>query len=105
MSTTLNKPIDSFKEWKTSILMEVKKRLDSSKSYKYKILHRNSDGEKALKRLQEDFVLVPLDKAGNNIAIICKYYYISTLKEEITSANFTAVNSNMPTSSFSTNFL
>ena len=82
MSTTLHKPIGSFKEWKTSILMEVKKRLDSSKSYKYKILHRNNDGEKALKQLQKDFV--PVDKAGNNIAIICKYYYISILKEEIT---------------------
>ena len=76
--------------------MEVKKLFDSSKSYKYnKTLHRNSDGEKALKQLQKDFVLIPVDKAGNIIAIICKYYYISTLKEEITSANFSAVNSNI----------
>ena len=39
--------------------------------------------------------MVPVDKAGNNIAIICKSYYISLLNNEILSSNFTEVDSNV----------
>ena len=62
-----------------------------------KVLVKNSEEERSLKRLQDDFVLVPVDKAGNNIAIICKYYYISLLKNELLSNNFTEVNTNVDT--------
>ena len=80
------------------ILEEVKKRLDKIRPYQYnKVLVKNSEEEKALKQLQKDFVLVPVDKAGNNIAIICKYYYISLLRNELSSNNFTEVNSNADT--------
>ena len=40
-------------------------------------------------------MLVPVDKAGNNIAIICKHYYISLLKKELSSTNFTEVNTSV----------
>ena len=29
------------------------------------------------------YVLVPADKAGNNIIFVCKYYYMHTLMEEL----------------------
>jgi len=36
-----------------------------------------------LNELQEKYVLVPADKAGNNIIFVCKYYYIQTLMREL----------------------
>ena len=96
MSTALNKSVQNFQEWKVVILHEVKKRLDTMRSYRYnKVLSSNSVEEVALKNLQKDFVFVPVDKAGNNIAIICKYYYLSQLNKEISSANFTEVNTSI----------
>ena len=36
-----------------------------------------------LKTLHENFVLVPIDKASNNIAVICKKYYVEKILKEI----------------------
>ena len=36
-----------------------------------------------VKELQRKYVLVPADKACNNIIFVCKYYYIHTLMEEL----------------------
>ena len=38
-----------------------------------------------LRRLHDDFVLVPADKAANNVIVVCKKYinYIETLIKEL----------------------
>ena len=36
-----------------------------------------------LNELHEKYVLVPIDRAANNIAIICKKYYINVILKEI----------------------
>ena len=36
-----------------------------------------------LRRLHDDFVLVPADKAANNVIVVCKMYYIETLIKEL----------------------
>ena len=36
-----------------------------------------------LTELESKYVLVPADKAGNNIIFFCKYYYVHTLMEEL----------------------
>ena len=36
-----------------------------------------------LRKLHEDFVLIPADKAANNIIVICKKYRIETLTKEL----------------------
>ena len=36
-----------------------------------------------LNELHEKYVLVPIDKAANNIAIICKKYYVTVILKEI----------------------
>ena len=33
--------------------------------------------------MQKKFVIVPIDKCGNNLAIICKSYYIKKTLEEV----------------------
>ena len=44
------------------------------------------DGDLAtdLEKLKKDFVITVADKAQNNILFTCKYFYIKTLKEELT---------------------
>ena len=74
----------------------VKKHLEIVKPYKFnKVLKNGSDENNILTKLHKDLVMVPVDKAGNNIAIICKSYYISLLNNEILSSNFTDVDSNV----------
>ena len=36
-----------------------------------------------LNELHEKYVLVPIDKAANNIAIICKKYYVTVILKDI----------------------
>ena len=36
-----------------------------------------------LHKLQTNYVLVPADKAANNVIIVCKKYYIDTLVKEL----------------------
>ena len=38
---------------------------------------------KVLKKLQNNFVFVPIDKASNNVAIICKQYYALVILNEL----------------------
>ena len=73
--------------WKTEVLRKVDDKI--------KILRRKLKFQKLdpvlkrpevidhLKQLHETFVFVPIDKAGNNIAIICKKYYVETILKEI----------------------
>ena len=37
--------------------------------------------------LQEQYVMCPIDKAANNIAFICKKYYVQVLLKELGSLN------------------
>ena len=55
------------------------------------ILIEHVTGE-TLKTLKTPFVFVHVDKAGNNVALICKKYYIETLEKELTSRTFMKVN-------------
>ena len=43
----------------------------------------NIEVKLALNDLHEKYVFTPIDKANNNIAIICKKFYISTLIREL----------------------
>ena len=36
-----------------------------------------------LKKLQSDFVIVPIDKASSNVAFICKRHYATVIKNEV----------------------
>ena len=40
-----------------------------------------------LNKLHENYVLVPADKAGNNIIVVCKKYYLDVVLKELESTN------------------
>ena len=52
------------------------------------------DVKDTLHKLHANYVLVPTDKAANNVMIVCKKYYIDTLVKELGINN---VNINNPT--------
>ena len=33
--------------------------------------------------IKEKFVIVPIDKAGNNLSLICKAYYVERILKEV----------------------
>ena len=73
-------------EWKDQIKELVVERISSLKekirSPKQKILN-DPDVKDTLRRLHDDLVLVPADKAANNVIVVCKKYYIETLIKEL----------------------
>ena len=73
-------------EWKDQIKELVVERISSLKekirSPKQKILS-DSGVKDTLRRLHDDFVLVPADKAANNVIVVCKKYYIEILIKEL----------------------
>ena len=64
--------------WKSAILTKVAKKILKTeiKPSKSNAIVKQIDVISCLEALQEKFVLVPIDKASNNVAVICKRYYI-----------------------------
>ena len=50
---------------------------------KTKQVLKRPDVVEYLNQLHKTYVFVPIDKAGNNIAIICKRYYVEVILKEI----------------------
>ena len=83
-------------EWKDQIKELVVEHVSSLKekirSPKQKILN-DPDVKDTLRRLHDDFVLVPADKAANNVIVVCKKYHIETLIKEL-GINTTSISPN-----------
>ena len=52
-----------------------------------KSLFYNAKVKQAIANLQNEFVIVPVDKANNNFAIICQKLYCDILKRELCKTN------------------
>ena len=73
-------------EWKDHLKELVTDRISNLKGHfkspKCKALDQ-PDVKDTLCKLQTNYVLVPADKAANNVIIVCKKYYIDTLVKEL----------------------
>ena len=72
--------------WKDHIKAVVNKKIHSSKHNVNQPPPKTLDNEEVrsyLTTFHQRFVLVPADKASNNIIVICKPYYIQTLCQEL----------------------
>ena len=77
LSEVKKKPKTSFSAWLDKVMEVVAAKIQSSKS-KFKpsepvSVLKDGNAMKVLKKLHNNFVFVPIDKASNNIAIICKH--------------------------------
>ena len=50
---------------------------------KFKPIPKQIDIISFLKAIQKKFLFVPIDKASNNVAVLCKRYYVEVLRDEI----------------------
>ena len=78
--------LKSLSEWKEQIKELVVEHISSLKekirSSKQKILN-DPDVKDTLKRLHDEFVLVPADKAANNPIVVYNNHYMETLIKEL----------------------
>ena len=75
-------------EWKDHLKKLVTDRISNLKGHfkspKCKVLDQpDLKHTDTLHKLQTNYVLVPTDKAANNVIIVCKKYYIDTLVKEL----------------------
>ena len=57
--------------------------MEACKSYHFNNVLSHYSPKQALSRLQNDFAIVPVDKAASNLAFICKEYYAEIVSREI----------------------
>ena len=80
-------PLSSFENWLSSIKRKVADKVRQLKSTKVpqqtKPVLRDENVVRYLADFHKKYVLVPIDKASNNIAIICKQFYVMRLLTEV----------------------
>ena len=75
------------KEWKLSIFNIVDKRIKFYSQNtnllppKTKIFFRHL--KQGIQDFHRKYVLVPADKAANNVVVVCRLHYSNTLKQEL----------------------
>ena len=80
-------PPDSLDEWKKEILEKVKEKIEALKRKRLpsrrKPILQDTVIKEYLETLHNKYVIVPVDKAANNFAFICKRYYVARLLTEV----------------------
>ena len=87
-------PVKCFTQWISLFMEKVHKRIKELKNkFKFSKVKQVLKDPKVisyLNILQEQYVMCPIDKAANNIAFICKKYYVQVLNT--TSNTYQQVN-------------
>ena len=85
ISTRIND--NALGDWKATVLRKVDEKIEQLKSRipnrQRKQILKDQTVLGYLEELQKHFVLVPIDKASNNIAVICKKYYVEVILKEV----------------------
>ena len=73
--------------WKNEVLQKVERKTASLKHkvkyHEVKPVLENAEVLEYLQVLQSRFVIVPIDKAANNVSFVCKRYYVEVILGEI----------------------
>ena len=69
-------------------MAKVRDQLSGRDNYGFNSVLNDEEVILALDQLHSEFVLVPTDKASNNVTIVCKKFYVSLIQKELTSSNF-----------------
>ena len=87
MATKYNLEVQNFFTWKDKILQLVDQRISVLKSRNVpsatKPILQDEQTLTSLAEIHSRYVVVPIDKAANNVALICKRYYIQKLLNEV----------------------
>ena len=88
--------MSALEEWSETVKLIISTRIQNLQHRKFRPCQKILEDphiKTYLTELQSKYVLVPADKAGNNIIFVCKYYYIRTLMEELGINSGTNLNS------------
>ena len=78
--------VDTLSEWAKSVMSLVNGRvsvLSRPMSRRHESVFDDPDVAADLAKIHEKFVVVPADKASNNIVFVCKTHYINCLMEKL----------------------
>ena len=87
-----------FSEWKSKVIVacdeDIDRIMNDPNFVHQPYFELSKDAFFHLKKLQQSLVFVPVDKAANNIAIVCKRYYLTILQNELnnTGGAYTTTN-------------
>ena len=74
---------NQFSEWKSHVMSSVYENICTLENKiacrSIKFIFSEHEVKNTLSSLKEDFVIVPNDKASNNVAFICKHFYSLTI--------------------------
>ena len=87
ISIKKNIPEACFLAWKMEILRLLQLKIDKLQPYSYDNVLAKKENSDDLLALQNKFVFIPTDKAGNNITVVCKKQYMESLDQEICNSN------------------
>jgi len=93
--------LDKLSDWVTSVRSLIQKRifkLSRFMSSKVRSIFNDKDVVDNLTDIHSKYVVVPADKASNNIVFVCKIYYIDCLVKELGINNNTGNPTKTPTS-------
>ncbi|KAL5263394.1 hypothetical protein ACHWQZ_G008682 [Mnemiopsis leidyi] len=91
-------PAQCFQLWKSDLLTKVRNKLAHIKIRRFKkpvLSDRDTLAE--LKKLQKTFIIVPTDKASNNVSIVCRKYYHECMIKELSSNVYLPIQQNEET--------
>ena len=78
---------ESLTRWKNKIMEKVEAKIRLLKikirPQKTNPVLKDTEVKEYLQTLHDKYVLVPIDKAANNVAIVCKRYYVQVILKEI----------------------
>ena len=87
MAVKYNLDVEAFDRWKLKVKEKVAEKVRKLKLSRQpqptKPILKDEDALVYLKDLQSKYVIVPIDKAANNISIICKRFYVMRLLKEV----------------------
>ena len=87
LAAKYNLPKESFFAWKKKVLELVDSRIKILKTRRVPSVTKPALEDEeviaSLAELHSKFVVVPIDKAANNVAIICKRFYVQKLLDEV----------------------
>ena len=78
--------MSALEEWSERVKLIIQNKINNLQRRNFRSCHKLLEDRHVmaqLRELQEKYVLVPADKAGNNMIFLCKYCYIHTLIEEL----------------------
>jgi hypothetical protein len=79
---------NSFQNWKNLIIYRVRNNIyNMTNKRNNEVIFYNSKIKQVIFNIKRDFVILPIDKANNNFAIICQKLYCDVLTKELSTTN------------------